>query len=350
MRTGTLTRARAGRPDPRSSARRRRLVAVAGLLLLLAAAVVVSLAVGTKPVPLHAVWTALTAPTGAEDDVLVRGLRVPRTLLGVEVGVALGVAGALMQGHTRNPLAEPGLLGVSAGSAFLVVVGIVVLGITGTGGLAVLAFVGALLASVLVFQLGATGGGGRTPVTLTLAGVAVTFLLRGLTSALVLSDTTAIDLYRFWTVGSLTGRLDGVGLQIAPLLIVGLGLAALNAPALNTLALGDDLATGLGQDIRTARWTGLAAITLLAGSAVVAAGPIAFVGLMVPHLARRLTGPDHRWSIPVAGLTGAVLTLVADVLGRLVARPGEVEVGIVLALVGAPFFIMLVRHQRLVTA
>lgn len=315
-----------------------------GLLVLLGLSVLLSLAVGVKPIPPDAVWAALTAPTGTENDLLVRSLRLPRTLVGIEAGLALGMAGALMQGHTRNPLAEPGLLGVNSGAAFLVVVGIVVFGLTGTGSLIWLAFVGALAAAVLVFMLGATGQGTRTAVTLTLAGVAVSFLLRALTSALVLSDLQVLDLFRFWTVGSLTGRTVGVG-EVAPFIVVGVLLALANAPALNALALGDDVATGLGQNLRVARWTGLLAITLLAGSAVAACGPIAFVGLMVPHLARRLVGSDHRWSLPVAGLAGAVLCLVADVVGRLIARPGEVEVGIVLALVGAPFFVALVRRQ-----
>ncbi len=319
---------------------------VFGLLALLGLSVLLSLTVGVKPIPPDAVWAALTAPTGTEDDLLVRSLRVPRTVLGIEAGVALGMAGALMQGHTRNPLAEPGLLGVNNGAAFLVVVGIVVFGMSGTGSLIWLAFTGALAAAVLVFMLGATGHGTRTAVTLTLAGVAVSFLLRALTSALVLTDLEVIDLYRFWTVGSLTGRTAGVGGQVAPFIVVGVLLALANAPALNALALGDDVATGLGQNLRVARWTGLLAITLLAGSAVAACGPIAFVGLMVPHIARRLVGADHRWSVPVAGLAGAVLCLVADVVGRVIARPGEVEVGIVLALVGAPFFIALVRRQR----
>jgi iron complex transport system permease protein len=210
------------------------------------------------------------------------------------------------------------------------------------------AFAGAFAASVLVFMLGSLGRGGPTPVTLALAGVSVSFLLYGLIQALLLADLATLDAYRFWVVGSLAGRDAAVTTQVAPFLLVGLILAVLNAPGLNLLALGEDVARALGQRVAVTRGTGLVAITLLAGAAVAACGPIAFVGLVVPHVARALTGPDHRWLLPAAGLTGAVLLLIADVIGRIVVRPGELQVGIVLALIGAPFFIALVRRRRLV--
>lgn len=328
--------------------RARRATLVLVLLGLLGLAVMASLAVGAKPIPLAAVWDALWSPTGTEDDVVVRALRVPRTLLGIGVGIALGVAGALMQGHTRNPLADPGLLGVSAGAAFLVVIGIYTLGVTSLYGYVWFAFAGAFGASVLVFVLGSLGRGGPTPVTLALAGVAVSALLGALTSALVLVDVRTLDAYRFWAVGSLAGRDAAIAGQVAPFLVVGLVLAVANAPALNLLSLGEDVARGLGQNLAVARWTGLAAITLLTGAATAACGPIGFVGLVVPHVARYFTGPDHRWLLPASGLAGAVLLLGADVVGRVVVRPGELQVGIVLALVGAPFFVALVRRRKLV--
>jgi iron complex transport system permease protein len=184
---------------------------------------------------------------------------------------------------------------------------------------------------------------------LALAGVAVSALLSALTSALLLADLATLDAYRFWAVGSLAGRDAGIAAQVAPFLLAGLLLAVLNAPGLNLLALGEDVARALGQRVAVTRWTGLVAITLLTGAAVAACGPIAFVGLVVPHVVRALTGPDHRWLLPAAGLAGAVLLLAADVIGRVVVRPGELQVGIVLALVGAPFFIALVRRRRLVT-
>ncbi|MCA1674480.1 MAG: iron chelate uptake ABC transporter family permease subunit [Actinobacteria bacterium] len=321
---------------------------MAGLLGLLTVMGLASLAVGAKPIPIAAVWDALWSPTGTEDDIIVRSLRIPRTLLGVLVGLALGIAGALMQGHTRNPLAEPGLLGVNAGAAFFVVVGIYALGVTSLFSYVWFAFAGALVASVLVFLLGSLGRGGPTPVTLALAGVALAALFQALTSALVLADTQTLDAYRFWSVGTLAGRDASIIIQVVPFLLTGLVLAAANAPGLNLLSMGEDVARSLGQRIALTRCTGLAAITLLAGSSVAACGPIWFLGLVAPHVARRLTGPDYRWLLPVSGLVGAVLLLFADVLGRVVARPGELYVGIVLALIGAPFFIALVRRRRLV--
>lgn len=328
--------------------RRRRVAVVTVLMMALALVVLASLAVGAKPIPIGVVWDALWSPTGTQDDIVVRSLRVPRTVLGIGVGIALGIAGALMQGYTRNALAEPGILGVNAGAAFFVVVAIYALGVTSLLGYVWFAFAGAFAAAVLVFLLGSLGRGGPTPVTLVLAGVALYVLLSALTTALLLADTETLDVYRFWAAGSLAGRDADVAIQVAPFLLAGTLLALFNAPALNVLALGEDVAKSLGQRVGLTRWTGLAAITLLAGAAVAACGPIIFLGLVVPHIARAFTGPDHRWLLPAAGLAGAVLLLAADVLGRVVVRPGELQVGIVLALVGAPFFIALVRRRGLV--
>lgn len=335
---------------PRRPARRARSGRI-GLLLalavLLAVVTVLSLALGAKAIPVAGVWHALLTPTGSENDTVVRALRVPRTLLGIVAGVGLGVGGALMQGHTRNPLADPGLLGVTGGAGFCMVIGVQVLGVAGLYGSIWFAFAGALAAVVLVFLLGSLNRDGLTPVTMALTGLVVSELLIALTSAIVLHGGDAtLDAYRFWAVGSLAGRDADVGIQVLPFLLAGLLLAALNAPALNTMALGEDVAKGLGQNIRLARYTGLAAITLLTGASVAACGQINFVGLAAPHLVRRLTGPDHRWLLPAAGLAGAVLLLAADVIARMVARPAELPVGIVLGLVGAPFFVMLVRRGR----
>jgi iron complex transport system permease protein len=341
-------RAPAAAPSP-GRIRARRVGLVLGLLALLALTALASLAFGAKEIPLPEVWSAVFAPTGTENDIVVRSLRAPRTLLGVAVGVALGMAGALMQGHTRNPLAEPGLLGVSAGAAFLVVLGIYAFGVSSLYGYVWFAFAGAFAASVVVFVLGSVSRDGATPVTLALAGVAVTSLLGAFTSALVLVDSQTLDQYRFWAVGSLAGRDAEVAWQVAPFLLAGVVLALVNSPGLNLLSLGEDVARGLGVNLTATRWTGLAAITLLTGAAVAACGPIAFVGLVVPHVCRAFTGPDHRWLVPASGLAGAVLLLAADVIGRVVVRPGELQVGIVLALVGAPFFVVLVRRRKLVS-
>jgi iron complex transport system permease protein len=319
------------------------------LLVLVVAVCALSITVGTRPIGLGTVWHALTDSSSPGDEtVIVRQLRVPRTLLGLLVGLSLGAAGALMQGHTRNPLGDPGLLGVTAGASFAVVAAISLLDVTTPAGYVWFAFAGALLGSVAVFAIGSSGRGGATPVSLALAGTALTALLYAFVQAITIRESTTLDAFRFWVVGALAGRDSGVVTQVAPFVAVGLLLALVNAPALNVLGLGEDVARGLGQRVWLARGTGLAAITLLTGAATAACGPIAFVGLVVPHVARAITGPDHRWLIPYSALLGVVFLLLADVLGRIVARPGELQVGIVLAVVGTPFFIALVRRRRLV--
>jgi iron complex transport system permease protein len=326
-----------------------RLTGLLLLVLLLTAAAMASLAVGTRPIGLGDVWRALLDPSLAtEEAVIVRGLRMPRTAVGLLTGLALGTAGALMQGHTRNPLGDPGLLGVTAGASLAVVLAISVLRVGTPSGYVWFAFAGALVGTALVYAIGSAGRGGGTPVTLALAGAALSALLYAVVRAVLVSDQQTLDGFRFWVVGSLSGRGADVAWQVAPFVIAGLVLATVNAPALNLLSLGDDVARGLGQRIWAARAVGLAAITLLCGAATAACGPIAFVGLVVPHVVRALTGPDHRWLIPCSGLLGAALLLGADVVGRVVARPGELQAGIILALIGAPFFVALVGRRRTV--
>ncbi|NUT90451.1 MAG: iron chelate uptake ABC transporter family permease subunit [Saccharothrix sp.] len=326
--------------------RRRRVLGLTGLVVLLVAVCAASITFGARPIPLGAVWDALVRPKGTEIDIIVWSLRVPRTVVGVLAGLALGAAGALMQGHTRNPLADPGLLGVTQGAAFGVVFAVVVLGVDRLYGFIWFGFLGALVASVAVFLLGAVGGRGATPVTLALAGAAVSALLYGLIAAVVLGNEQGMEIYRFWRVGSIAGRDFGLVGQILPFLAAGLVLAVVNTPGMNTLALGEDVATALGQRVARTRVLGVVAITLLVGSAVAACGPIAFLGLVVPHLARAVTGPDYRWLVPFSALLGAVLLLVADVLGR-VLTGDSFEVGILLAIIGAPVFIVLVRRKGL---
>ncbi|MCF6742986.1 iron ABC transporter permease [Blastococcus sp. KM273128] len=341
--------ARGSARPPATALRARRLGTLLLLLVLVVAAALASIAIGTRSIGLPEVWRSLLDPSlSGEEAVIVRQLRVPRTVLGLMVGAALGLAGALMQGHTRNPLGDPGLLGVTAGASLAVVLAITLLGVGTPAGYVWFAFAGALLGTVLVYAIGSAGRGGATPVTLALAGAALSALMYALVRAVLVSDQQTLDSFRFWVVGSLAGRDASVATQVAPFLAVGLVLALVNAPALNLLGLGEDVARGLGQRIWLARSVGLAAITLLCGAATAACGPIAFVGLVVPHAVRALTGPDHRWLLPCSALAGAALLLVADVLGRVLARPGELQVGIVLALVGAPFFIALVRRSRTV--
>ncbi|MBN1094268.1 iron ABC transporter permease [Blastococcus sp. TML/M2B] len=339
-------RSGAARTSVRTQRARRTLVLL-GLVGLVLAAALASIAVGTRSLAPGEVWRALfeTDPTN-EAAVIVRQLRVPRTVLGLLVGAALGMSGALMQGHTRNPLGDPGLLGVTAGASLAVVLAIAVFGVASPAGYVWFAFAGALIGTVLVYAIGSAGRGGATPVTLALAGAALSALLYAIVRAFVVSDSRTLDNFRFWQVGALAGRGEEVAWQVGPFIAVGVVLALVNAPALNLLGLGEDVARGLGQRIWLARAVGLAAITLLCGAATAACGPIAFVGLVVPHVVRALTGPDHRWLVPCSALAGAALLLAADVLGRVLARPGELQVGIVLALVGAPFFIALVRRRR----
>lgn len=328
--------------------RQRRVVGLvlagAALSLLLVASVMW----GSRTVPAPEVWSALLVSDGSTDAIVVRELRMPRTLLGLLVGAALGMAGALIQGHTRNPLADPGLLGVSAGAAFAVVLALHLGNVTSMSAYLWFAFVGAMVASLVVFALGTVGRGGPTPVTLALAGAAMTALLGALTSALVLVDVDTLDAFRFWAVGSIGGADAATVAAVAPLLglalLVGLG----HARSLDTLALGEDVARGLGQNVARTRVVGVLVVSVLTGAAVAAAGPIAFVGLIVPHVARVVTGPDYRWLVPMSALLGAIVLLAADVLGRVVARPGELQVGVVMALIGAPVFIALARRARLV--
>jgi iron complex transport system permease protein len=315
-------------------------------LVALGVLCLLSVWLGSKEIPVTAVWQMLWHNDGSSDAVVIHSVRIPRTLLAVAVGAALGLAGVLMQALTRNPLAEPGLMGVNAGAGFAIVFAIAVLGVTSVYGYIWFAFAGALGASVVVYALGNRGRTEASPVRLALAGVAVTALLTSFTSALVLTDPTALNRYRFWNAGSFAGPVAGILAQVLPFLIIGIVLALASAPALNSLALGDDTATALGRRLGLVRMQGIVAVTLLTGSAVAVAGPIMFVGLVIPHIARFLTGPDHRWLLPYAMVLAPCLLLAADIIGRLVTRPAETQVGIVVALLGAPVFIALVRRRR----
>ncbi|WP_422770041.1 FecCD family ABC transporter permease [Plantactinospora sp. WMMC1484] len=344
----------AGRPAgagvrPRRRAGRR-IGATAAAAVLLLVAVLASLALGSKPLPPAEVWHALVAPDGGEASTIVRELRVPRTLLGLLVGPALALAGLLLQALTRNPLAEPRILGVSAGASLGVVLAIAVFGIGTLAGYVWFGIVGALLAGLLVYGIANRAREGASPVTLALVGVALDASLGATVVALLTIDARTFEEYRFWVVGALTGRDAGVAAQVAPFVLAGVLLAAFAARGLDALALGDDVARGLGHRVGLVRLAGGAGAVLLTGAAVAATGPIAFVGLAVPHLARALVGADHRWALAVAALLGPALLLAADVIGRLVAPPGEVPAGIVTALLGAPLLVVLIRRARVVTA
>ena len=316
-----------------------------GLVLALAATVLVtglSLAVGSNQLPLGTVWDSLTAPDGSFASTVVTS-RIPRTILGLLVGAGLAVAGALMQGITRNPLADPGLLGVNAGASAAVVVATMVFGALGQRAVLV-AVPGAFLAAVVVYLIG-SGRGGPTPVRLVLSGAAITAVLMAGIQAITLTNPDVFDSYRFWVVGSLAGRPTEVVDMIWPVVAVGLVAGLLLGRPLNTLALGDETARALGGNAGRTRLIGALVATVLAGACTAAVGPIAFVGLAVPHIVRTVTGSDYRWLVAYCVALGPVLLLGADVVGRVVARPGELMVGVVTAFVGAPFLYVAVRRS-----
>jgi iron complex transport system permease protein len=318
---------------------------VAGLVLLVLVALL-SLAVGAKAIPLGEVVRALAHDDGSDAAAIVRDVRVPRLLIGLAVGIALGLAGALMQALTRNPLADPGLLGVDAGAAAAIVIAIAVLHLASPAEYVWFAFVGAAAASVVVYVLGSRGRAGATPVRLALAGTAVAAGLTAFVNGVTLLDPLAFDDFRFWSVGALAGRDLSVLADVGPFLFAGGVLALALARPLNAIALGDDAGRALGAAVGRTRALGALAVTLLCGGATAIAGPIAFVGLTVPHVARAVAGPDQRRVLAYSAVFAPILLIGADVIGRVVVRPSELEVGIVTALVGAPVFIALVRRRR----
>lgn len=273
-------------------------------------------------------------------------MRLPRALLGVLVGAALGVAGALAQALTRNPLADPGILGVNAGAGLAVAVAVAFFGITSISGYVWFAFGGALASFVLVYAIALRGPHGATPVRLTLIGVALTAVFAGITQSLELVLPRVFDQMRFWGVGSIADRPDGTVAFVTPFIVVGLAVAMLTGRAVNAVALGDDRARALGVPIGLVRGASALAITVLCGAATAAAGPIAFVGLMIPHAVRLVTGPDHRWIMAYSVVAAPILLVVADVIGRLVVWPAELRVGVVTAFLGAPVLIWLVRRAE----
>lgn len=323
-----------------------------GLLLAAAAlgiVVLFSLAIGSRSIPVGTVVQSFTSfdPT-VQDQVIVRSLRLPRTLLGLAVGIALGLSGAGLQGLTRNPLADPSIFGINAGAAFAVVLGITVVGISTLLGYIWFAFLGAAVATTVVYVIGSQGREGTTPVKLALAGAALSAVLGSFTTLLLLRDAEGLGAYvRFWIVGTLAGRDETIILQTLPFIAVGAAMALVSGRLLNALSLGDEVARSLGQRVGRARAWCAASVVVLAGAATAAAGPITFVGLTIPHAARAITGPDYRWILPYSAVLGAILLLAADIVGRVVVSPNELRVGVVTALLGAPFFVALVRRRRM---
>ncbi|MEU9335650.1 iron chelate uptake ABC transporter family permease subunit [Streptomyces sp. NPDC048290] len=324
----------------------RRLLGLLLLTFLLACVLALSVSFGANPLPLRDVWRNVFQPDGSEAASIVWTLRVPRTVVGIVAGVAFGVAGALIQAITRNPLADAGILGVNAGAGFAITIGVGLFGVSGVTGYVWFSFLGAVVATVAVYTIGSSGRGAASPVTLVLAGVALAAVLTAFSSFLMLMDEDTFRAFRNWGLGSIARASLSDTLAVLPFIVAGLVLACCLGGALNAVALGDDQAASLGASVVRTRVAGIAAVTLLAGGATALTGGIAFIGLMVPHVVRWFTGPDQRWIIACTVLAAPTLVLTADVIGRLVARPGEIEAGVLTALIGAPVLIALVRRKK----
>ncbi|ATE55546.1 FecCD family ABC transporter permease [Actinosynnema pretiosum] len=322
-----------------------RLTWLVALIVVLAAAALASVVLGARDIGFDDVVAGLG---GSQDNLAQAAVakRVPRTLLAVVVGAALGISGAVMQGVTRNPLADPGILGVNSGASLAIAVGMTSFGLVKASAHIWVAILGAAVTAVLVHTIGSLGRGGPTPLKLALAGAVSSAALTSLISAVVLSRNDISATFRSWQIGGVGGgSYEGIA-TVLPFLVVGLLLCLATARGLNSLALGDDVAAGLGERVLLTRTLASVGAVVLCGAATAAAGPIGFVGLVLPHLCRLLVGPDHRWLLPLSALGGAALLTTADVVGRVVTRPEEIDVGIITALIGAPFFIWVVRRQK----
>nr|WP_267135218.1 iron ABC transporter permease [Halomonas dongshanensis] len=323
----------------------RRLTVACALVVLLLLAMALSVAFGARQVGLAEIIAAVSGRVETLGDAAVAS-RIPRTLLALLAGAALAISGGVMQGLTRNPLADPGLLGVNAGAALAVVMGIAWFRIDDLAHYIWFALGGAALAAVGVYAIASVARGGATPLRLALAGAAVTAALSSLTTAIILPRGDIGGLVQSWLVGGVGGATYAQILPILPFLLAGLVISLLAARKLNLLALGDDTAAGLGEKVALARALSAIGAVLLCAPVTAACGPIGFVGLVVPHACRLLAGGDYRWLLPFSALGGAILLTLSDVLGRLIARPDELDVGIVTAFIGAPVFIWIVRRRK----
>jgi iron complex transport system permease protein len=314
-------------------------------LVLLLLCILWSITLGAADIAPSTVYAAIFAPDGSFEHLIIQTVRLPRVFSGIVVGAALAVAGALMQGLTRNPLADSGILGINSGAAFAVVLAVFLLGSPPLSVYALFGFIGAAVAAALVYALGSMGRGGATPLRLTLAGVILSAFVSAFTTAILISDAETLDKIRFWTAGSLAGREMPLLLQTSPYILIGLAGALLVSRQITTISLGEDVAKGLGQNTGHIKATAALIAVLLAGGAVALAGPIGFVGLVVPHVVRFLVGVDYHWVMPYSAVLGAMLVTVADTGARIIIRPQELPVGVMMALIGAPFFIWLARWK-----
>lgn len=308
--------------------------------------VMASIAFGAADIRFQTVLASIFAFDAENTNhLIIQTLRLPRAVTAILVGAALGVAGAIMQGLTRNPLADPGLLGIEAGAALTVVGGVFLFQINSLTVYASFAFVGGTLTALAVYGLGSMGRGGATPFKLTIAGAAISSLLASLTTAILLFNQQSLEEVRFWMAGSVAGRDMNLVIEAAPFLLAGLILAFVMGRQITTLSMGEDIARGLGQNVGWIKFASAGAVVMLAGTAVALAGPIGFIGLVIPHVVRMFAGNDYRWVLPYSALLGASFLVLSDLLGRVLVQPLELPVGIMTAAIGGPVFIYLVRWK-----
>lgn len=322
------------------------IIGLIGGLLVLLACLLASITWGAADIGFKDIYRAVIAFDGSTNHLIIRTVRLPRSLIAMLVGAALAVAGAIMQGLTRNPLASPGILGVNAGAAFAVVVGTFIFGSSSLTIYTWYAFAGAAISAIAVYFLGSLGRGGLTPFNLTIAGAALTAFISSITSGILILSQRTLEEIRFWLAGSLAGRDMNLLLQVLPYICVGLILAIALSRQITILSLGEDTARSLGQSTALIKILAAISIILLAGASVAIAGPIGFVGLIVPHIARFLVGVDYRWILPYSAILGAIIMSIADLCGRLIIQPSELPVGLVMPLIGAPFFIYLIKRNK----
>ncbi|EIM06303.1 iron compound ABC transporter permease [Planococcus antarcticus DSM 14505] len=313
-------------------------------VFVIAALIWSSIVLGLTKVSAQMVYDAIYHFDGSNEHIIIQDTRIPRAFIAAAVGASLAVAGAIMQGLTHNPLASPGILGINAGASFFVVFGISFLGLSSLTAFTWLAFLGAAVASVVVYVFGSMGSEGLTPIKITLAGAAIAAMFSSMTQGMLTLDERALDQVLFWLAGSIQGRDLEILLSVLPYLVVGWFISLMFGKQMNVLAMGEDLAKGLGQKTLLVKITGAVIIVLLAGGSVAIAGPIGFVGIIIPHFARWLVGIDYRWVIPYSALLGAILLLTADIGARYILMPAEVPVGVMTAIVGAPFFVYIARR------
>ncbi|WP_156184530.1 FecCD family ABC transporter permease [Rossellomorea marisflavi] len=316
-----------------------------GTVVLLVAFIALSIVYGYTDTSWKAAFDTFMEPDGSTEHLVIQNIRLPRALIAAAVGGSLAISGVLMQTLTKNPLASPGIFGINAGGGFMVVMAVTLFGVTSLQSFAWLSFLGAAIAAVGVFIIGgASGSNGLTPMKLTLAGAAITAMFSSFTQGLLVLNEAALEQVLFWLAGSVQGRSLEILAGVFPYILAGWILSLMIAGKMNILAMGEDVAKGLGVKTNILKVISLIAVVLLAGGSVAVAGPIGFIGIVIPHIARKIIGVDHRWLIPYSGLLGAILLLAADIGARYIIMPQEVPVGVMTAVIGAPFFVYVARR------